>query len=97
MVQQIALKYNNLSDFRKNDSLAYEAAKRYDWFDDITSHIPKEVKEPLNYENVKKEASKYPNRKQFINNNRRAYNFAEKNGWIDEFFPVKFKNQFDNK
>ena len=23
--------------------------------------------------------------------------FAEKNGWIDEFFPKKFKNQFDNK
>ena len=38
-VEEVALKYNKRTDFKKNNAGAYDAAWRNNWLDDVCSHM----------------------------------------------------------
>ena len=79
-----ALKYKSRSEFKKN-SLAYRAAIRNKWIDDICDHMDK-LHKNWDYESCKEEASKYKNKWEFKNKSSGAYAHAYKNKLLDEFF-----------
>jgi hypothetical protein len=76
-----ALKYNNRSDFQKNNISSYSSAYNHDWLDEICSHM---IILWNKKENCYKEALKYNNKTDFYKNSISAYNFSKKNGWLDE-------------
>lgn len=87
MVSKEAAKYNKKSDFFKGSPLAYYAARRNGWFDELTkNYITSKSWTP---ENITKEAQKYKSRKEFFDNAGAAYNKALKLGMMDFLFPKK--------
>jgi hypothetical protein len=81
MVKDIASKYKTQYDFRKNEPKAYDAAKRYGWFDNLGL---KSTFNTWDYESVKNEALRYKNRNEFRKNNIGAYDYAKRNNILDD-------------
>jgi hypothetical protein len=83
--QEEALKYKYRNEFKTFSSGAYHASKRYDWMDDICSHMEYKNK-PTGYwtiEKCKEEASKYNTRSSFQKGCKEAYRKALNKGWLD--------------
>lgn len=81
----IALKYNQRSEFRKNDWKAYDAASHRGWLNEICGHMPKPTPPRIWAKEVCATiAKKYNRRCKMIKNDCRAYNAARKYGWLDE-------------
>jgi predicted GIY-YIG superfamily endonuclease len=82
-LKQIALKYNNYTDFTKNDGGAQVAARNRgkDFYDEITKHF---INKPYTYDEVKQIALKYDRIGDLQKNDRRAYSAARTNGWFDD-------------
>jgi predicted GIY-YIG superfamily endonuclease len=83
-VKNEALKYNNRSEFSIGSPGDYGAAKKYGWFEDITSHMKKSKTAKRSYEEIKKVASKYNSPEEFRSNDYGAYQASRKYGWFDD-------------
>jgi predicted GIY-YIG superfamily endonuclease len=82
-LKQIALKYDNYTDFVKNDGGAQVAARNRgkNFYDEITKHF---INKPYTYDEVKQIALKYDRIVDLQKNDRRAYSAARINGWFDD-------------
>jgi hypothetical protein len=87
LVSKEAAKYNKKSDFVKGSPLAYHAARRNGWFNELTKNY--NTSKSWTPENITKEAQKYKSRKEFFDNAGSAYNKALKLGMMDLLFPKK--------
>jgi hypothetical protein len=90
-----AKRFKTPIEFKKGDIKAYQAAQKYGWMKDITQHMESGVKRVWTYEKTKEFAKNFKSRGEMKAANQNAYGAARVNGWLDEFFPQKFKNQFD--
>jgi hypothetical protein len=97
LVKKIADKYEKRIDFKNKDNNAYQAAQKYGWLDNVTSHMDYVDRTIWTYEKTKDFAKKFKTRSEFKRGNYQAWANSWKNGWLDEFFPIKLKNQFDNR
>lgn len=80
---KIALKYNNKTDFNKNEQYCYNVARKNNWLNEICNHMILKIK-PKNYwskEKCKYEALKYNNYLDFLNNCPGACHKTYKNKW----------------
>lgn len=82
-VSKEAKKFQSKSQFCKYAVGACAAAKRYGWFDEVTSHM--EIKK-VNWskEAIQKIANNYIHRSEFCNENKAACQAARRNGWYEE-------------
>jgi hypothetical protein len=84
--KEIALKYDNKTDFRKYDSVAYSKCVKKHWIDQLCSHmkIKKVPKGYWTFENCRREALKYKSRHEFAKTKSWCYQTALSNNWLDE-------------
>jgi predicted GIY-YIG superfamily endonuclease len=80
---QIALKYDNYTDFAENEGGAMASARNRgkDFYDEITKHFKNR---PYTYDEVKQIASKYNRIVDLQKNDNRAYNAARRHGWFED-------------
>ncbi len=83
MVHKIALDYTNKTEFNKNAKAAYGAAKKYGWFEDVTSHMTSPIIK-WTKETIASEAKKYKTRDGFRKGSPKAYGAAHSWGIMDE-------------
>ena len=85
-VEDEALKYNTIRDFREKSNNAYARASSMgkDFFEKITSHMFRERKKQdrkfYTDDELKQEALKFKTKKEFANNNNAAYQQSMKRG-----------------
>lgn len=83
------------SEFQKKYKSAYRNCLKYNWLDEVCSHMkPKLDKTIWTYNKCKKEALKYNNRRSFYKNAGSAYNAARKNNWDEEICAHMKQNHF---
>jgi hypothetical protein len=95
MAQEEALKYNTKIEFKNGSKNAYQAAQKYGWLNDITKHMTPVDRTVWTYDKTKEFAKQFNSRAEMKYASISAYDRARTQGWLDEFFPNKFKNQFD--
>ena len=82
-----ALKYNDKSEWYKNHLTSYNAAWKYGWFEECSTHFVQKNSQK-GYWNVKehvlKEALKYKTRSEWVKASSSSYNSAKKNDWFEE-------------
>ena len=83
MVHKIALDYTNKTDFNKNAKGAYGAAKKYGWFDEVTSHMSSPIIK-WTKEMIASEAKKYKTKEGFRKGSPVAYQTARKLGILND-------------
>ena len=78
--KMVALKCTTFTEFYKNFGGAYNAAKRNEWFDVVTSHIvlTKKPKNYWNFERCKNEALKYQTKNDFRKKSNSAYQIEKR-------------------
>jgi predicted GIY-YIG superfamily endonuclease len=83
MVHKIALDYKTKTEFNKHAKGAYGAAKKYGWFDDVTSHM---VSPQIRWtkEMISSEAKKYKTKEGFRKGSPKAWGAAYGWGIMDE-------------
>ena len=84
--QEEALKHKTKSEWDKNSSSSYQAAKKYGWFEKCIAHMI-EVYKPIDYwtkEKCLEEASKYQTITQWTTDSSGSYKSARFNDWVDE-------------
>jgi hypothetical protein len=82
-----ALKYDNITEWQKNNMSSYVAALKNGWLNELTQHMISKRKPNLywhNKENCSNEALKYKSKSEWIKNSSSSYSTAHKNGWLDE-------------
>ena len=81
----VALKCENIKEFKSKYSGAYGSSQKNGWLDDMNKHMVRSQK-PHGYwtlENVMIEAQKFSSRKEFGDNSEGgAYGAAQRNGWL---------------
>lgn len=80
---KLSLKYTNKTDFRLNESSAYEVALENKWMDEICKHM-KNPNFKYTIEDCRKEALKYSSRIEFQRCSPNLYRIAWKYKWLDE-------------
>jgi predicted GIY-YIG superfamily endonuclease len=85
-LRNIALKYNNSSEFTKNDASAQQSARSRgkEFYDDITKHFVKLQRDPYTFDEVMNIASKYDTVAEFQKKESSVYQVARNHGWIEE-------------
>jgi hypothetical protein len=78
-----ALKFNTVSEWKKNSSSSYTRASKNNWVDECTKHM-KKVTPPWTKESCIKEAKKYNTKSEWQKKSAGSYSAANKNGWYDE-------------
>lgn len=81
--QEIALKYKTKKEFIKKYNSAYKAAYKYNWLDDICSHMTKN-RTHWTKEKCKEKALKYKHKIDFKNNDISAYRFAYNHNFLND-------------
>jgi hypothetical protein len=84
--QEVALKFNNRSEFGDKYYGAYDCARKSGWLNEICSHMISKIK-PRNYwtkERCKEEFLKCKTKKELKLKSPTAYTVVLKNKWIDE-------------
>ena len=90
-----ALKYNSRKGFATESNSAYNSARRYNWLEEVCSHMNTKTRKPKDYwteEKCKEEALKYKTRNEIYKNCSGAYMAMLKNDWLNKFCP-KIKNK----
>ena len=86
--KEIAKKYNFRSDFKYNDTCAYDKCIRKGWLEDVCSHMEyKTNHKPIGYwtkEKCQEIALKYKSRTDFQKNSNQAYTHSMENGWLND-------------
>ena len=93
-IHSIALKYKHKIDFRTDDAIYYEYAKRHGWVEYVCSHMVKKLKYTKEF--VHSIALKYEYRAEFAQGDKKYYIFARSHGWLEyvcSHMP-KVKNQY---
>jgi len=85
-LRNIALKYNNSSEFSKNDASAQQSARSRgkEFYDDITKHFVKLQRDPYTFDEVMNIASKYDTVAEFQKKESSVYQVARNHGWLEE-------------
>lgn len=83
LVHKIALDYKTKTDFNKKAKGAYFAAKKYGWFDEVTSHMSSPIIR-WTKEMIQSEAKKYKTKEGFKRGSPKAYDRAYDWGIMDE-------------
>ena len=81
-----ASKYNNRTNFQKNNTSAYISSRKNGWLNDICSHMVEKIK-PDGYwskEVCQRESLKYNSRSEFNKNSPKAYQQSWLNGWLND-------------
>lgn len=101
-----ALKYDNISDYRKNSPTSYDYARKRGLLSKVTEHMKKRVtiKEYWTLEKITELAFKYDDFSIFKKENAQCYRIAQANGWIQQITshmkrktkPVGFWNSKQN-
>jgi len=89
--QEIALKYKNKSDFRKNDNYPYVKAYKSGWLDGICSHMEKSNNKPKGYwtkERCVDLSYTCNSRKEFREEYKTVYSICKRNKWLDDIIGV---------
>lgn len=81
--KEIALKYENRVDLKKQEPSLYTTAVRYKWLKDICEHMGY-MNKYWNDDSVRKEALKYKNRTDFQRKSKGAYEYSKRNNMLDE-------------
>ena len=86
---KIALRYSDITEFRKKENRCYCVSKENGWIDDITTHMIKRYTPNgwWDYNRCKEESKKYKTRTDFSRNSPTGYENSRKNGWLNEFIP----------
>ena len=91
-VFEIAKRYTQLADFRKEQKLAYFAALNNGWFEELTwlqrANIP-----PIPYQEVEDRARKYKTMAEFKEGDPEAYARAVKRKWMKRFDWMEKRNK----
>lgn len=89
--REAALKFDNITTFRKKYSAAYKMSIKYGWLDDICVHMTRKIY-PIGYwkdkEKCRKVASEFTKRTELKSKYYGAYLESYKNNWLDDFFPT---------
>lgn len=83
-----ALKYESRSAYSIGSNSSYDAARRYDWLDEICSHMTG-LRKPDNYWNIERcedEASKYKTKNDLRKNNSYVYKKLRENKLLDDIY-----------
>jgi superfamily II DNA or RNA helicase len=80
------LKYKTRTEWRKNSSNSYDAARKNGWINEcypsiVESHKPKGY---WTLDRCKEDALNYKTKQEWKNNSAGSYNAVCKNGWVDE-------------
>jgi hypothetical protein len=86
-IKEIALTFDNRSDFHRYSGGASSIARKNGWLEEVCSHMVLRSGQWDIFENVQKEAVKYRIRKEFARGCRAASEGAYRNGWLDILFP----------
>ena len=81
-----ASKYNNISEWKKNNETSYNVALKNGWSEECNKHMVRKTK-PTGYWNKERcidSAIKYTNRSEWFKHDKRAYHASIKNGWFKE-------------
>lgn len=81
---EIALKYNDRSEFYKNEFNVYDRIYRHGWYDELCSHMLIEHAHIWTKEKCLEVSSKYKSKKDLRLNNETVYNKMRKNGWLGD-------------
>jgi hypothetical protein len=95
MAHHEAMKYDTKIGFKKGNKNAYQAAQKYGWLNNITTHMKPVDNTVWTYEKTKEFAKKFNSRSEMKYASISAYDRARTQGWLDEFFPKKYSNQYD--
>jgi len=82
-----AKNFNNTTEWRKNDSKAFNAAEKNGWLDECVTHMKVIKHKSSNYwtkEKCIESASKYQVKIRWRENEGSAYVIAKNNGWLNE-------------
>ena len=82
-VLKCARKCKTMAEFRKKQTKAYDAARRYGWLEEAYEGLTS-TKVVWTRELVLKEAKKYKRRTDFHKNSGSAFGAASRNGWLEE-------------
>ena len=84
--KEVAAKYDNLDDFRRDYSGLCSIAHGKGWYWEITSHIPRQRGKPRIWtkETCQAAALTYTSRKQFRELDTSAYVVAKREGWLQD-------------
>ena len=92
---EVALKYGNKRDFKKNCAAAYESLRKNGWLNSACTHMIN-IAHPIKWtkELCRKEALKYNTKIEFKKKCSWGYVVAKQNGWLDEITShvVKYKH-----
>lgn len=82
----ICKKYNNYSEFYKNEHNIYNFIFVKGWLDEMTNHMIRLKNKPILWikEDCIKESLKYKTIKEWIKNSKSSYRAAHKNKWFEE-------------
>ena len=85
-LENIAKQYTSASEFQKGNqgALAVARERGKDFFERITKHFVKKVREPYTFDEIKKIASKYEHIGEFQKGDSSAYTVARNRGWIGD-------------
>lgn len=86
-IKEMALNFDNRSDFHRYSGGASEIARKNGWLEEVCSHMELKRGQWDVFENVQKEALTYRTRKDFAKGCRAASEGAYRNGWMDILFP----------
>jgi len=98
--KEVALKCNTKTEFKEKYSWAFTVSKNNGWFDEITSHMVRDIYvKPSKYskEICHKEALKYKNKKDFYKKSTNEYNAAIRNNWLSDIcihMDVPYANKY---
>jgi predicted GIY-YIG superfamily endonuclease len=83
-ISEIALKYDNFKDFKKNDLRAYEAMCKKGWKEELCQHFKENPNDWTKKENCIRVALECITRSELYKKFPGAYHSALKNCWLDE-------------
>jgi predicted GIY-YIG superfamily endonuclease len=86
LCEKAALSCTYVNEFSDKFSGAYKSAKKFGWYEEITSHLilKKKQNNYWTFNLCQLEAKKYKTRTEFFKTSRSAYKSALKNNWLDD-------------
>lgn len=81
---EVALKYDNKTEFRASYPSAFQSSYKNGWIDEVCSHMIPKYKNWKSKDVCKQEALKYSTRYEFSVGSCSSWDSARRNGWLDE-------------
>lgn len=100
MLKDITSKYNNLTDFIKNEKKAVSALRHKGLFDEMTKHMSRGQRLPYTDDEIEQEARKYSNQADFAKGSPKYYNAYKSRKLQNKFrsfLPLKINRYTDDE